>query len=267
MKQDQNRPHREDDWFERELREHDLPIAREAFREGLAEEFETGNFVDRETCEEFRSQLRERFVEGRIKKRPALPRLLRYVLPVVAAAVLLLSQLPSGIGGSHEWEVLQVVPEASILGSIEDWQEIHTGNDRLRLGYGSEVFVEIGANSLVERVSSEGTERLCASEGSLVFTSPSGDAPITFLIETPDAIIQITANSVGVDMFEGGTCVCVTEGEVVVTPRVGERESHTIKAGHSCFVRKDGAIQFAEGVSESHVAPIHEFKEFIGLLH
>lgn len=262
---DQNKPNREDDWFERELREHKLPSAREGFKENLAEAFATGEFQERETCEEFRSDLRERFVRGRMKKRPAAPRLLRYVLPIAAAAVLIFTQLPSSIGGSVEWEMLEIAQDASILGSVADWQEVHTGNDRLRLKYGEAVFVEIGANSRVERLSLEGGEKLNASEGSLIFTAPEGEEPITFLIETPDAVIQITSNSVGVDVYESGTCVCVLDGEVVVTPRVGERKSHAIQPGRSCFVHKDGAVQFSEVLPEPHETPIRELKEFVGL--
>lgn len=268
MNQDQDNPNtsdREADWFEQELSRHELPSARDEFRQDLQEAFGSGEFDERETCEEFRSELRERFVKGRLNKQPAVLRVLRFIVPLAAAALLILTQLPSGIGSSREWEVLEVVEDVSMLGSIADWQEIHTGKDRLRLGYGSDVFVEIGANSLVERSPSSGSEKLTARKGSLVFTAPEGEEPITFLIETPDAAIQITANSVGVDVFEGGTCVCVFEGEVLVTPRVGESESHSIGPGRSCFIKKDGVVLLGDGVEEPHVAPIRALEAFADL--
>jgi len=258
-------PGPEEDWFGRELSRHELPSARDGFRQELKDSFRTGEFAERETCEVFRSELRERFVKGRLDKRPIALRVLQYIGPLAAAAVLILTQLPSSSGDSREWEVLEVVRDASILGSIADWQEIHTGKDRLRLGYGADVFVEIGANSLVERSQSDGSEKFTASEGSLVFTTPEGGEPITFWIETPDAVIQVTANSVGVDLYEGGTCVCVLEGEVTVTPRVGERESHSIGPGRSCFVQKDGVVLLGHEAEEMHVAPIRALKALADL--
>lgn len=261
---DNDRADREPDWFDRELSEHQLPKPRRAFRQEMQDAFVSGEFPERENCEAFRTELRKRFVSGKVRSKPRVPRLLRVLLPVAAAVALIFTQLPIGIGGTQGWEILEVVEDASVLGAIADWQEIHTSQDRLRLGYGNDVFVEIGASSLVQRTN-VGGERLNAKEGSLVFTASEGEQQITFLIETPDAVVQISSNSVGVDVYDEGTCVCVLSGEVIVTPRIGESESVSIGPGRACFIQRDGTLRIMEGLQESHSSPIEELRKFAEL--
>ncbi len=258
--------HREErDWLDDALEQHQLPEARDRYKASLRQAFVAGTISKAETTEVFRAKLRRRFVDGRLEKKPNPLRILRYVLPLAAALVLMVTLLETGIGGARGWEVLELAPDASMLGGISDWQEIHTGKDRLRLGYGASVFVEIGASSRVERIGGAGAERLHAREGSLVFTAREGEKPIKFLIETPDVVIEISSNSVGVDVYESGTCVCVLEGEVIVTPRVGEAESFTVGPGCSCFIEKNGVLHAKQSIADSHSRPITDLVQFSGL--
>lgn len=284
MSQDQRNQEengQEGDWFDRELSRHELPEAREAFRDELRESFLAGEVPrsrdGHETREIFRDELREKFVKGRRPRRTrkrterrqpsAAGKLLRFAVPLTAAAALLFMILPAGLGGGRTWEVLEVVPDVSVIGAISDWQEIHTGNDRLRLGYGEHFFVEIGASSRVKRVAEDedSVQKLSAAEGSVVFTALPDEEPITIILETPDAAIEIASNSVAVDIYEGGTCICVLEGEVTVTPRIGEAESVKIGPGRSCFADSEGTLHQVEGTMDPHMEPIRELKEFVTL--
>ena len=278
---DQEERGQEGDWFDHELSRHELPEARESFKSELRDAFLSGEIPEsrqeHDTREVFRDELRTQFVRGKVQRptqgtarrkvrrkprrssrteRPAKTggagRLLRFALPLTAAAALLLTFLPAGLGGGRSWEVLEVVPDVSVLGAISDWQEIHTGKDRLRLGYGDHFFVEIGAKSRVKRVANEDdpVQKLTAAEGSLVFTSLPDEEPISIILETPDAAIQISSNSVAIDIYEGGTCICVLEGEVTVSPRVGEQESVKIGPGRSCFATSEGELHSSEGTMD-----------------
>ncbi|MEM7515481.1 MAG: hypothetical protein AAF368_00965, partial [Planctomycetota bacterium] len=103
---------------------------------------------------------------------------------------------------------------------------------------------------------------LRAGKGGVNFTARDSDEPVHLFVETPEAKIELRGTTVGVDLIEGlGTCVCVVEGTVTVTTKVGEAKTMQVEEGFSCFIFADGREPSTFDLYEQHGGPVRQFAE------
>lgn len=185
-------------------------------------------------------------------------------LAAAAAALVLIVKPPITTADEVQWHRIDVTAEGKFLARIHEWQEVTTGeNERMRLAYDSNSFVEIAPSTQVKRVERDGElPCLSASRGALYLSAPDGTDPVSFQIETPDAVLEIRARAIGIDIYPEGTCVCVLDGEVELTPRLGDPVSRTIHTGGSCFLQREGGLMVKDGLFDDHVTPIESLREF-----
>ncbi len=238
----------------------------------------------------FRARLKERFTSGVLahdlrdagddappaRGGPGALRLLRWAAPLgLAAAALLLVMRPAQ-GDRSPWEVVEFPSRGSGEGDGREfaavdllpeghyWRSLHTTSDRLRLRWHEDFLLEVAPDTRVELRPStaDGAQTFVASQGGLNFTSRPGEEPIRILVETADATIEVRGSTVGIDVYgESGTCICVVEGEVIVTTKVGERRVEHVGAGRTCFIHKDGADPTLMPLVAAHGEPVEALRD------
>ena len=68
------------------------------------------------------------------------------------------------------------------------------------------------------------------------------------LIQTPDAEIELAGRSLGIDVLDNGTCLCVLEGEAKMTATDGTGELHLLSNSTAFFPRAGSEGKMVEGM-------------------
>lgn len=237
---------------------------------------------------EFRASLKERFVSiaGAAPLTPPAPiavprvartlrtRLLLLVGGVAAAAAVVAVLFTQGVfaPGTARWHALTgnyagLRIDGALVADLSDAeldtrlsraQEVATGSGTLRMEYGQDRFVlELGEDTVL------GLERMPDASGAtdLVLVGNSGSFRVVTGSTFPGTELQfatslfdarVTGTVFGIDIHEGGICLCVTEGTVDLVPIVGASpQRHAVAEGRRCSLDWEG------GSTEDDVHPPH----------
>lgn len=274
------------------------PRARTAFKAQLAEQFLSGRFETTEdevpTLEawevpaarpEFREELRARFLGVDETSQPLAPvvSIYRYMLAAaVAAAIVLLWVAPWNAQPADGWrsvafDEFEVTPVVSIDGRSVEYRDdasldralsqgcrLETMTEPLtvmRLEEGVLLEVEKATRLDITRTDSMdsglGLEFYVESGALRVATRPEFVGSIH--VRTPDALIALSGSSLGVDVLDAGTCLCILEGQATMTATDGSDERQ-VPTNSTAFYYRDGrAGILMEG-------EVHHDESLLGLL-
>ena len=181
----------------------------------------------------------------------------------------------SDSGPGPAWEVLSAGVTATVTrdgearrlaGSalaeaILSGARVQTSEGELRLRLDGRVLMELGPGTdltFAECGADAGSAiRLGLASGRLAAATGAGFEGSRLVVEAPDAEVVVTGTGFGIDVYDMGTCVCVTEGEVEVRPLGPGQPSHAVGADHSGFVFRDGS-PMVEGDARPDHTPVVE---------
>lgn len=236
---------------------------------------------------EFRAELRRGFLTGELPDhgsfeaedaRPA-GRLLRFLIPLVAAAAIVVVTLMTP--RERRWD-------ARLLGtgSVEVAGIPLGTSEQSRIGVeasrgGPITADEVGLELLLEdrlvleiRPNTELTlQRLpdAGADGQLVIDIERGEAFLKTLEDgldfrvtftTDEAWVNVVGTALGVRVDDMGTCVCVSRGSVNVVDRTADSEQTMVEAGNTHFIFEGAAMapkEMSFGAERGHTDPLLEF--------
>lgn len=191
-----------------------------------------------------------------------------------AAALVLILRTPATVWELASEPVAVVVdgrPVTTELNALlAGARTLETGERALRLRFGDEVVIEVGARSRVDLSAwSDGADAarraLSIDHGALrVATGPAFDRDTMLLVASgPELEARVVGTAFGLDVYpEKGTCLCVTEGTVAAIDRVEPGKKSDVPAGHMRFTFKAGGAVAGDEPVEEHVGPVVDLARF-----
>jgi hypothetical protein len=245
---------------------------------------------------EFKAELRERFVSGRLEEGISAPPALRPVpaarplLRIAAAAALAAAAIlvvalfvprrhhwratdfTAGGTGSFAGVPLSEIGLSSIGARLSEGGVLETGDGRLDLSLGRDdlmVAVKPGSRLHVARLPEPGSGEpieIDIEAGEIYISTCVEYEGNPIVVLTADSRVDVTGTKLGVLVFAEGTCVCVAEGTVEVRPRKACFEPCSVN-GSTSFVAERGeraghTVPFAQGHGaehDDHVASLMAF--------
>ena len=251
----------------------EVPGPRAEFRSDLMQRFTSGQMaaLDEPTPElaaaldawevpaarsAFREELRSRFLAGEEQPQAQVHSLRRYFIAAAAAALFVLGWIsPWGPGYVAGWRAVSldqaVTPVVNIDGrevradqaatfdkAFNGGCRVATDQQALRVYCDTAgVVVEIAPQTEIEVLREGGWMVLEIESGTLRLSTAEGfDEDLR--VRTPDAEIQLKGRSLGVDVYDEGTCLCILEGQATLIPNDGSGERRVID-NSTAFVYRD----------------------------
>ncbi len=222
---------------------------------------------------EFRASLRAEFLSGELAAQPQAPVLVmsRYALAIVAAAAALLfwfapwTSSEAGHWRAVGFDLAAASPAVQIDGRsvlFADSAALDSAMSQgCRLETASEalVLLQVEEGVLLEVAETTQVEiaRVVGADDSLElrFTVESGGLRVTMRPEftgslhviTPDADIELAGRTLGVDVVDSGTCLCILEGEASMSAIDGGGELRVLSNSTGFVGRGGGEVVLMEG--------------------
>lgn len=167
------------------------------------------------------------------------------------------------------WRLAGAAPAQGLLVDGSPWggqeplagaRRVRTGPERARLVLGRQLVVELGPDSELV-LADPGTPGALVFEGErghLRFaTGPDLDPGRGLLVRTRDAEVEVLGTVFGVDVYDEGTCVCCTRGEVQVRSRATGEDQRVAALGRGFVTADEGALLAGE-IAADHREPLDE---------